>query len=102
MLILSKVCAQFRDARGNVIFTVDEKNMLNFIEAPDAIQEDPLFQMLLEDRSLEASVSAVRKKQLEQDPTAGVDAAGKKKGGKTETAAAKTDDKETGEQPAKQ
>ena len=41
MMILSRVCAQFRDARGNVIFTVDPSNWLNFVEAPEAIMEDP-------------------------------------------------------------
>ena len=78
MMILSRVCAQFRDARGNVIFTVDPSNWLTFVEAPDAIQEDPLFQMLVEDGSLDASITPAKRKTLENDPTAGTDASGKK------------------------
>ena len=38
MLILSRVCAQFRDAAGNVLFTISPENMLSFVEAPDAIR----------------------------------------------------------------
>ena len=78
MMILSRVCAQFRDARGNVIFTVDPSNWLTFVEAPEAIQEDPLFQMLVEDGSLDASITPAKRKTLENDPTAGTDASGKK------------------------
>ena len=80
MMILSRVCAQFRDARGNVIFTVDPSNWLTFVEAPEAIQEDPLFQMLVEDGSLDASITPAKRKTLENDPTAGTDASGKKVG----------------------
>ena len=80
MMILSRVYAQFRDARGNVIFTVDPSNWLTFVEAPEAIQEDPLFQMLVEDGSLDASITPAKRRTLENDPTAGTDASGKKVG----------------------
>ena len=77
MFIMSRVCAEFRDRKGNPIFTINEKNMLNFIEAPDAIQEDPLFQLLLADRAIEANVTPAQRRALEQDPMAGMDASGK-------------------------
>ena len=107
MMILSRVCAQFRDARGNVIFTVDPSNWLTFVEAPEAIQEDPLFQMLVEDGSLDASITPAKRKTLENDPTAGTDASGKKVGkpaakkntAKAEAPAEQTDPDTTEEKP---
>ena len=93
MMILSRVCAQFRDARGNVIFTVDPSNWLTFVEAPEAIMEDPLFQMLVEDGSLDASITPAKRKTLENDPTAGTDASGKRKTVKAGASAGKETDK---------
>ena len=77
MLILSRVCAEFHDAHGNPLFSVIPVTRNIFVEAPDAIREDPLFRMLLNDGSLEAAVPEERKKILEQDPAAGHDASGK-------------------------
>ena len=77
MLILSRVCAEFHDAHGNPLFSVSPLTRNIFVEAPDAIREDPLFRMLLNDGSLEAAVPEERKKILEQDPAAGHDAAGR-------------------------
>ena len=68
MLILSRVCAEFHDAYGTVLFRVTPQTRLTFQEAPEAIREDPLFQMLLADRSMEVSDNGSRKKQLENDP----------------------------------
>ena len=70
MLILSRVCAEFRDRSGAVIFTVTPSRRLVFQEAPEAIREDPLFGMLLHDHSIEVAESDVRRKQLENDPEA--------------------------------
>ena len=77
MLILSRVCADFHDRNGVRIFSVTPQTRLTFQEAPEAIRDDPLFQMLLEDRSIEVSDSGPRKKQLENDPDAAPDPAGK-------------------------
>ena len=68
MLILSRVCAEFRDRSGTVIYRVTPETRLTFREAPEAIREDPLFRMLLAERSLEVSDNGPRKKQLENDP----------------------------------
>ena len=68
MLLLSRVCAEFRDQDGAVLFTVIPQTRLIFQEAPESIRQDPLFGMLLEDRSIEVAESGTRRKQLENDP----------------------------------
>ena len=96
MLIMCRVCAQFRDKRGNVIFTVDQGLMDRFTEAPDAIQEDPLFAMLCADHSIEANLTPVQRKTVENDPMAGMDPSGKRKTAKAATGGnGKTDNKVT-------
>ena len=78
MLVLSRVCAEFHDHTGAVVYRVTPETRLTFREAPESIREDPLFRMLINDGSLEATVSAERQKQLEADPLDGTDAAGRK------------------------
>ena len=78
MLILSRVCAEFHNARGETVFAVTPVQRNIFTEAPEAIREDPLFSLLVADGSMEVAVTAARKKQLENDPVKGTDAAGKK------------------------
>lgn len=78
MLILSRVCAEFRNPRGETVFRITPANRLTFLEAPEEIRSDPLFRMLIAEGSLEAVESVDRRKQLEQDPTLGTDASGKK------------------------
>ena len=78
MLIFSRVCAEFRDHTGTVIHRVTPETRLTFREAPEAIREDPLFQMLLNDGSLEAAVTSVQRKKLEAEPLEGTDATGRK------------------------
>ena len=82
MFMLCRVCAQFRDARGKVIFTVDRGLVNQFTEAPDAIQEDPLFAMLKADGSLQSGLTDAQKKVLENDPMAGAEPDGKEKAAK--------------------
>jgi len=104
MLIISRVCAEFRNPKTGVyIFSITPANRFVIMEAPEAIRMDPLYQLLVNEGSLEAVVSASQRMQLEGDPTFGVDATGKKiapaksggkksssnKAAKTETAEAK-------------
>ena len=97
MLILSRVCAEFRDHTGAVIHRVTPETRLSFREAPDAIREDPLFQMLVDEGALEASVTPVRQKQLEADPLGEADAAGRNTpASRRRTSAGKREDR-TGE-----
>ena len=77
MLILSRVCAEFHNAKGEVVFAVTPATRNLFVEAPDSIREDILFRLLINDGSLEAAVPEARRKMLEQEPTAGTDASGK-------------------------
>ncbi len=92
MKMLSRVCADFQDAKGNLIFRIRPDDRLRYInDAPDAIRDDLLFKMLLADGSIEVVETVAQRKALEQDPTAGADATGKKLSKvKTET---KADDK---------
>lgn len=78
MLILSRVCVDFHNKKGELVHRVNAANRLCFHEAPDSIQEDPIFQMLVNDGSLEAGVTAARKRTLETDPTAGTTAEGRR------------------------
>ena len=78
MLILSRVCAEFRDHTGAVVHRVTPETRLTFREAPESIREDPLFRMLVSEGSLEAAVTSSRKQALEADPLEGTDAAGRK------------------------
>ena len=79
MLIISRVCAEFHDQKtGETIFAINRANRLLLTEAPEAIRQDPLFQLLLDEGSLEAVVSAHQRMLLENDPLAGTDPSGKK------------------------
>ena len=83
MLILSRVCADFRNAEGRVIFRVTPASRLSFLEAPEEIRADPLFTLLLSEGSLEAVNSVDQQARLESDPLDHTDAAGKRKPART-------------------
>ena len=78
MLMMSRVCAEFHDAKGVPIFTVTPTRRNTFVMAPEEIREDPLFQMLVNDGALTADVTPAERRNLENDPMAGVTAEGKK------------------------
>ncbi len=79
MLILSRVCVEFRDHTGIPFFRVNpwERNAL--MEAPEAIREDPIFALLVAEGSLDVVKSEKQAKMLEADPIQGADASGKRK-----------------------
>lgn len=79
MLILSRVCAEFRDRTGTVVYRVIPQTCLTFQEAPESIRDAPLFALLLQERSIEAGVTPVRKKELEADPLKETDPAGRRR-----------------------
>ena len=89
MLILSRVCAEFHDPAGQTIFTVRRQDLLSFLEAPEAIQCDPLFQLMLKDGSLEAVRSVEQRRELEADPLKPAAAEEPAPGRNTKKAAAK-------------
>ena len=79
MTILCRVCAEFRNPDGTLIHKVGtaERNVPH--QAPDMIIRDPLFTLLESDGSLTAVTTKAEEKKLENtDPTAGVDASGKR------------------------
>ena len=78
MLIICHVCAEFHNKRGETVLTVSPEMLTGFISAPEEIQEDPLYGMLMADGSLEAGFTEKEKKARENDPTAGITAEGKK------------------------
>ncbi len=86
MLILSRVCADFHNRKGELVHRVTPLNRMTFHEAPEAIREDPLFRLLVEEGSLEAAATPLQRKQLENDPAEGTDAAGRKRSPSRKTA----------------
>ena len=79
MKILSRVCVDFTDKTGTVIYRIRPADRLVYKDdAPEAIREDPIFQMLLADGSIEVIETVEQRKKLESDPVAGTDATGKK------------------------
>ncbi len=78
MLILSRVCAEFRNRLGETVFSITPRNLLSFLEAPEEIQEDPLFSLMLRDGSLEAVRNVDRQRSLEADPLAGATPEGRR------------------------
>ena len=79
MKILSRVCAEFRNKHGDKIYTITPGNLLVLLDkVPDEIREDPLFRMLLADKSIEVIETDEQQKKLESNPTAGFTPDGKK------------------------
>ena len=68
MLLLSRVCAEFHDKSGAVLFAIRAADRMSFIEAPESIRQDPLFDMLVNEGSLETPTSKAEQKKLENDP----------------------------------
>ena len=77
MLIVSHVCAEFHDAKGEILFAVTPAIRNTFIEAPESIRQDPLFHLLVAEGSLEAAFTKERKTALEHNPESGLDGTGK-------------------------
>ena len=79
MILLCRVCAEFHSPDGTLLHRVGMKERLVPHEAPDTIQTDPLFALLVSDGSISAVSSKEEQKKLEQmDPTVGIDASGKR------------------------
>ena len=69
MLILSRVCADFYDKRNTLLFRITQHDIGLFVDAPEAIREDPLFQMLVNDKSIKFPEDAKTNRALENDPS---------------------------------
>ena len=68
MLILSRVCAEFHNRAGEVVFAIKPHEVRSLLTAPEDIREDPLFDMLLQDGSIKAVRSEEQKKLLRERP----------------------------------
>ncbi len=68
MLLMSRVCAEFHDRTGAVLFSIRPENRMSFIEAPESIRQDPLFDMLVHDGSIQVPTGRAEQKKLENDP----------------------------------
>ena len=68
MRIMSKVCAEFHTKSGEFLFKVTPDKLLALIDAPDEIQQDPLYGLLIGDHLLEVIVTKADQKRLENDP----------------------------------
>ena len=79
MLILARVCADFYDKNRNLLHRITPRDLNLFREVPESIQQDPLFQMLVDDGSIKFPADATKDKALEQDPFAGTTPDGREK-----------------------
>ena len=77
MMIIPYVCAEFRDRMGNRIHRITPEMRGCLTEVPEAIRQDRLFDMLVEDGSIKVPRNESQMKVLEQDPMAGVAPDGK-------------------------
>ena len=77
MLILSRVCADFYDQNRNLLHKITPADLGLFHDAPESIKQDPLFQMLVDDKSIKFPEDALTNRALENDPYAGATAEGK-------------------------
>ena len=77
MLILSRVCADFYDQNRNLLHKITQTDLGLFHDAPESIRQDPLFQMLVDDKSIKFPEDALTNRALENDPYAGATAEGK-------------------------
>ena len=87
MLILSRVCADFYDTHRKLLFRITRNDLGLFVDAPESIKQDPLFQMLVNDGSIKFPEDAKTNKALENDPMAGATAEGKEIKSKAKPAA---------------
>ena len=85
MLILARVCADFYDKNRNLLHRITPRDLNLFREVPESIQQDPLFQMLVDDGSIKFPADAAKDKALEQDPFAGTTPDGREKRPNVET-----------------
>ena len=70
MLVVPYVCAEFHDKSGEVIHRIHAHELRTITEVPEAVQQDPLFAVLVKDEMLKAPDSKLELMALENDPDA--------------------------------
>ena len=88
LTIVCHVAAVFHDRSGRTVLAVSPSDTDRIIQAPEEIQEDPLFGMLTADGTLQAVASLEDKRRLENNPLTGIDAEGKRMTRRAEDASA--------------
>ena len=78
MLLISHVAAEFRDRNSNTLYMIRGSQRNTFLAVPDTIRQDPLFDLLLQDGSIEIPETALKTAALENDPTEGITPDGRK------------------------
>ena len=69
MKILSRVCAEFHDNAGTVLYSIHpDQRLTPLYDAPESICQDPLFGMMVADGSLEVVEEKEDLKRVENDP----------------------------------
>ena len=95
MLVVPFACAEFHDKSGNVIHRIHAHELRNITEVPDAIVQDPLYALMVDEGSLKAPESKIDLKALENDPDAAIAKAEKRTKTAKTAKAAKTEKTET-------
>ena len=101
MLIIPYVCADFRDKKGNPIFRITADMLRTMQDVPEAIKQDLLFDMLVQDGSIKTPETVAQRKLLEQDPMIGMNADGKEAKAEKAAKPANTETKADGKTEAK-
>ena len=70
MLVVPFACAEFHDKSGNVICRIHAHELRTITEVPEAIKQDPLYALMVEEGSLKAPESRLDLRALENDPEA--------------------------------
>ena len=97
MLVVPFACAEFHDKSGNVICRIHAHELRTITEVPEAIKQDPLYALMVEEGSLKAPESKLDLRALENDPDAKLTKAEKSAKAKT----AKADKTPKAEKPEK-
>ena len=63
------VCAEFHDAKGNILHSIRPADLRLVQDAPESIRQDPLYGMLLREGSIRVPESKEELKLLENEPT---------------------------------
>ncbi len=68
MRLMSRVCAEFHDRSGAVLFAIKPADRMAYIDVPDSIRQDPLYDMLVNDGSILMADGSAPQKLAENDP----------------------------------
>ena len=100
MLIVAYVCAEFHDKTGTVIHRIRPADLRVATEAPEAIRQDPLFDMMVRDGSLRVPETKAELKKLENDPEPKAPVTKAQELAEANSSAAPADDKKSGRKSA--